>query len=163
MVGIGSGGIGNIGTSSSCGDIIISGGTVTATGGQYGAGIGSGSSYNSGHSSCGEITISGGTVEANGGQFGAGIGSGLFGKFASISITDGITSVTATAGYAEYNGTSTAEPIGKGYDDDGSGSVSIDGSTSWTAGTATTHLNWDASTFKFIYNCTVTRWTLTHK
>ena len=57
-------------------DITITGGTVTATGGKYGAGIGGGGSraYKGGDGS--NITISGGTVTANGGQFGAGIGGG---------------------------------------------------------------------------------------
>ena len=69
-------GIGSGGNGCSCGTITISGGTVTATGGQYAAGIGSG--FN--ESSCGAITISGGTVEASGGNDGvygnAGVGIG---------------------------------------------------------------------------------------
>ena len=47
-------------------------GTLTAIGGKYAAGIGSGS-----YSSCGNITISSGTVTASGGLSGAGIGSGF--------------------------------------------------------------------------------------
>ena len=54
----------------SCGNIDIQGGTITATGGIIGAGIGG--SYGV----CGNITISGGTIEATGGNFGSGIGSG---------------------------------------------------------------------------------------
>lgn len=155
--GIGSGGIGNIGWSSTCGDITISGGTVTATGGKQAAGIGSGNGYNSGYSTCGDITISGGTVTATGGTYAAGIGSGNMGTFASISITDGISSVVGRRG-RRYDDTNVT-PIGKGKDDRGSGSVSIDGSTSWTAGTATTHLNFTVSTTT---NDNDT-WTLTHK
>ncbi len=76
-----------------CGDITISGGTVIATGGDYAAGIGSGS-YNS---SCGSITITGGTVTATGGNNGPGIGSGYQGSCGNITITGG--TVTATGGY----------------------------------------------------------------
>lgn len=156
--GIGGGGIGNVGWSSTCGDITISGGTVTATGGWEAAGIGSGHSYNSGYSSCGDITISGGTVTATGGQMAAAIGSGSFGKFASITITDGISSIIATSGNS-YSSSILLDPIGKGRDDKGSGSVSIDGSTTWTAGTDTEHLHWTAENIT-AYIC---RWTLTHK
>lgn len=53
------------------GTININGGTVTATGGQYAAGIGGGSGV-----AGGIITISGGTVSATGGQFAADIGNG---------------------------------------------------------------------------------------
>ena len=57
-----------------CGNIVIEGGTIYATGGsRYGAGIGGGSGYNG---SCGIITIKGGTINANGGNNGAGIGGG---------------------------------------------------------------------------------------
>ena len=77
-----------------CGNIVISGGTITAVGGQYrGAGIGSG--YNG---VCGTITISGGTITATGGRDGAGIGSGNEGNCGNITITSGVTSVTATKG-----------------------------------------------------------------
>ena len=52
--------------------ITITGGTVTATGGQKGAGIGGGDGVSGNH-----ITIAGGTVTAIGGNFrGAGIGGG---------------------------------------------------------------------------------------
>ncbi len=53
--------------------ITISGGTVTATGGRFGAGIGPGTW--SGSERYGIITISGGIVSATGGQFASGIGS----------------------------------------------------------------------------------------
>lgn len=144
-------GIGS-GYSATCEGITISGGTVTAWGGVQAAGIGSG--YDA---FCGIITISGGTVDATG-TLGAGIGSGQDGKFASINITDSISSVTAT------DKSNNSVPIGKGYNDMGSGSVVIDGTTSWTAGTATTHLNWNVSynttSYGYILN---TIWTLTHK
>ena len=147
-----------------CDDIIISGGTVTANGGLYGAGIGSGDGYGFIYgSTCGNIIISGGTVTATGGSRAAGIGSSYKGTFTSITITDGISSINATAGSGDAGGISSAEPIGKGYEDLGSGSVNIDGTSTWTAGTATTHLNWVVSTFVSTNNSTVTRWTLTHK
>ena len=82
------------------GNIVITGGNITANGGFYGAGIGSGYS-----TSCGDITISGGNVTANGGQFGAGIGSGGstpgdISSCGNITITNGVTRVTATKGAA---------------------------------------------------------------
>ena len=87
-------GIGS-GYNASCDAITISGGTVTATGGENAAGIGSGS-----YASCDAITISGGTVTATGGSRAAGIGSGS-GSRAScgdITITTGVTEVTAKMG-----------------------------------------------------------------
>ena len=72
-------------------NITITGGTVTATGGYEGAGIGGG------YSGSGEnITITGGTVEATGGDFGAGIGGGDSGSSENITITGG--TVTAKGG-----------------------------------------------------------------
>ena len=99
-----------------CGNIIIEGGTITATGGQYAAAIGSGGNGGS----CGNITISGGSVTATGGANGAGIGSGYAGSCGNITITSDVTSVTATKGdYATNN-------IGAG--NDGScGTVTIGG------------------------------------
>ena len=77
-----------------CGDITISGGTVTATGGENGAGIGTGKS-----GACDNITISGGTVSATGGEYAAGIGSGInWADCGNITITTGVTQVTATKG-----------------------------------------------------------------
>ena len=74
-----------------CGDITISGGTVTATG-SYGAGIGASTAE------CGDITISGGTITATGGDCAAGIGSGYSdtGWCGNITISGG--TVTATGG-----------------------------------------------------------------
>ena len=141
-------GIGSGNNSSTCGNITISGGTVTATGNLYGAGIGSGD-----NSTCGNITISGGTVTAKGSQYAAGIGSGWYGKFASITITGGITSVKAC------RGKDGVTPIGKGANDQGSGEVSIDGSTTWTAGVDTEHLYFKQSQFNYDKDT----WTLTHK
>ena len=83
----------------SCGNITINGGTVTATGGANAAGIGGGENV-----SCGNITISGGTVEATGGELAAGIGGGCNNPVCgTITITSGVTSVTATKGPGASN------------------------------------------------------------
>ena len=90
-----------------CGTITIEGGTVTATGGAQAAGIGCGhKNQGNTNSECGAITISGGTVDATGGEKAAGIGcgyhyvSGNAGDLicGDITITSGVTSVTATKG-----------------------------------------------------------------
>ena len=114
------------GANITCGAITISGGTVTATGGTYAAGIGSGNGNDNQDyvSACGDISITGGTIEATGGDDAAGIGSGWFGRFASISIGSGITSVTATRSNNFWN-----VPIGKGFDDRGNGAVTFGGVT----------------------------------
>ena len=94
------------GEDSACGNIVISGGTITATGGENAAGIGSGQSYEK-NASCGNITISGGTITAKGGDGAAGIGSGqgytnhgpyIPSTCGAITITSGVTQVTATKG-----------------------------------------------------------------
>ncbi len=97
-----------------CGNITISGGTVNATGGEYGAGIGGGR-RGPGNGSCGNILISGGTVTATGGDKAAGIGGGrgynakTFSSCGTITITTGVTKVTATMGDGADNS------IGAGY------------------------------------------------
>ena len=87
-----------------CGNIAINGGTITATGGDYAAGIGGGC-----YDICGNIRIEGGTVEATGGTSAAGIGGGYNNyTCGTITITSGVTKVTATAGTGGPNS------IGKG-------------------------------------------------
>ena len=71
--------------------IIITGGTVEATGGGCAAGIGGGEEANGE-----DITITGGTVTATGGAAGAGIGGGEEANGKNITITGG--TVTATGG-----------------------------------------------------------------
>ena len=94
-----------------CGNITISGGTVTATGGYNAAGIGSGN-----NGTCNDITISGGTVTATGGNNAAGIGGGrgfnsdYLSSCGTITITTGVTKVTATKGSGADNS------IGAGID-----------------------------------------------
>ena len=68
-------------------------GSLTATGGKYGAGIG-GDHWGSGEN----ITITGGRVTAAGGDYGAGIGGGRYGSGKNITITGG--TVTARGGEA---------------------------------------------------------------
>ena len=89
------------GLGGSCGNITISGGTVTASTGEFAAAIGCGQD-----GSCGAITISGGTVTAsNNSSDYAAIGGNSRGDGSdctSISITDGITSVTMTNSNANY-------------------------------------------------------------
>ena len=142
--GPGAAGIGS-GYNGSCGNITISGGTVTAKGGNQGAGIGSGC----GGARCGVILISSGTVNAQGLSNGVGIGSGVNGYFESISITDGITSVTATRGSINVT-----VPIGRGSGDTTSGTVTIDGVDDPTASSTFEHLTLTANGLT---------WTLTHK
>ena len=78
-------------------------GSLTATGGDWGAGIGNGGHYcNSDNRSGENITITGGTVNATGGWGGAGIGggyygNGYYGNGENIKITDG--TVNATGGW----------------------------------------------------------------
>ena len=101
-------------------NITITGGTVNAKGGLEGAGIGGGTG-GSGEN----ITINGGTVEANGGLFGAGIGGGLNGVGKNITINGG--TVEATGG---DNG-----GAGIGGGDRGSGeAITITGGTVNAAG-----------------------------
>lgn len=83
-------GIGS-GEGSGAENITITGGTVTATGGGYSAGIG-GSSSGSGKN----ITITGGTVNAAGGTYGAGIGGGDRSNGENITINGG--EINATGG-----------------------------------------------------------------
>ena len=76
-------GIGS-GSRGEAGDITIDGADVTASGGGSAAGIGSGS-----YGEAGDITISGGAdVTATGGSSSAGIGSGSYGEVGDITITD---------------------------------------------------------------------------
>ena len=72
-------------------------GSLTATGGDWGAGIGNGGYYGNSDNRSGEnITITGGTVNADGGTNAAGIGGGYYGSGKNITITGG--TVNATGG-----------------------------------------------------------------
>lgn len=83
--GIGGGYIYDTDTSIDCGTIIIAGGVIKATGGQFSAGIGSGCK-----SSCDGIRITGGVIKsATGGDCAAGIGCGDTGTCGDIEISGG--------------------------------------------------------------------------
>jgi len=92
-----------------CGNIKIMGGTITAIGGTYAAGIGGGSSGTDGK--CGNIEICGGTINATGGEGAAGIGAGSNSRCGTITISGG--NITAqggryAAGIGSSAGTSTS-------------------------------------------------------
>ena len=91
---------GGYGSGGACGNIGITGGAITAAGGGFAAGIGSG--Y---QSSCENVFVAGGSVTASGGSGAAGIGGGYDGNCGNIGITGG--SVDATGG-------SNAAGIGSG-------------------------------------------------
>ena len=123
----------------SFGNIVINGGTVTATGGVCGAGIGTGradgDTYDPVSITCGDITINGGTVIAIGGEGAAGIGTGLSieenasNGCGAITIGTGVISVTATKGDGDTNS------IGKGEAYNGGtqtcGTITIGGTIYW--------------------------------
>ena len=96
-------GIGNT-IDNPCGDITITGGTVTATGlAESAPGIGAGENAGPFGINCGKITITGGTITATGGANAAGIGNGNGTQIDAITITTGITSITATHGNGVAN------------------------------------------------------------
>ena len=95
-------------------DITITGGSVTATGGEFAAGIGGG------FGGSGEnITITGGTVNATNKEGGAGIGGGIMGNGEDITITGG----TVNAAGGDY-----AAGIGGGNSGSGK-NITITGGT----------------------------------
>ena len=87
----------------------ITGGKITATGGEYGAGIGGG------FKGSGDVTISGGEIHANGGSYSAGIGGGDYSS-GKVTISGG--EINATGGYLG---------AGIGGGEKGSGDVTITG------------------------------------
>lgn len=114
-----------------CGNIVIQGGTIRATGGEYSAGIGSGAGM-----SCGDITISGGTVTTLGGPSAAGIGSGYHAKCGNISISGGF--VTSRGGeFAAGIGGGSGTDIDEDVDTDTPsvcGNITISGGTVMASG-----------------------------
>ena len=119
-------GIGS-GEGSGAENITITGGTVTATGGRLGAGIGGG------REGKGEnITITGGTVTAAGGEGGAGIGGGSSGSGENITITGGTVTAAGGEGGAGIGGGSVSQWGGES----GSGkNITINGGTVNATGT----------------------------
>lgn len=84
-----------------CGNIVIAGGTITASTANDAAAIGSGGYHSANNQTCGNISITGGTVTATCiATNGAGIGAGRWGSCGDISITGG----TVTASGSQSSG-----------------------------------------------------------
>ena len=95
-----------------CGNIIITGGTIIATGGEYdSAGIGGANA-----STCGDITITGGTVTATGHWGCPGIGMGGNGTATDHTICGDIT-IGGTANVTANRGSSAMHAIGFSYNE----------------------------------------------
>lgn len=108
------------------GDAVKDVGSLTATGGKYGAGIGA--SFTGGNQSTSNIVIEGGKIKATGGTDAAGIGggglcSGYGGKVNKNDPDDRSQTITINGGNIEAAG------IGGGsmYNNGGSGAVTING------------------------------------
>ena len=80
-------GIGGAGVNDA--QVKITGGKITATGGEFGAGIGGG------FKGSGDVTITGGEIHANGGSYSAGIGGG---EYSSGKVTISGGEITANGG-----------------------------------------------------------------
>ena len=102
-----------------CGDITISGGTVTVHDHSIIAAAAIGSGCNA---RCGNILISGGTVTAEGGYKSAGIGTSERGSVGNITITSGVTQVSAKKWDEK-----TPHSIGGGVDYVSIGTVTVGG------------------------------------
>ena len=87
------------GNNISCGNIVISGGDITAMGGSKGAGIGGG--FNA---SCGNITITSGVtrVKANAGIDANSIGAGYYGTCGTVTI-DGVANATTSSTFTNFD------------------------------------------------------------
>ena len=128
--GIGAGSTESESGTNQCGNITICGsGTIIAMGGYNAAGIGSGTNAGgSSKSQCGNILISGGTVTATGVYMAAGIGTGFhYTQCGDVTITNGVTSVTATKG----DGASNSIGPSKNYNNNICSTVSIGGTVYW--------------------------------
>ena len=124
MYGAGIGG-GAADDNKNCGNIVIKGGTIDATGGESDGGMGAGIGGSWG--SCGNITISGGNVTAQGGDYSAGIGGGrgfegANGTCGDITISGG--TVNATGGGREASGAGIGSGCGQSC-----GNITISGGT----------------------------------
>ncbi len=103
-----------------CGNIVIAGGTITASTVNEAAAIGSGGNGYDNNQTCGNISITGGTVTATcSTQHGTGIGAGRHGSCGDISITGG----TVTATGASYG--SCGAGIGCGGSSSTVGTITI--------------------------------------
>lgn len=109
------------------GQVTITGGEITANGGNQGAGIGGGAGDTDAVGGDGDVTISGGTITATGGSLGAGIGGGAYGN-GTVTVTDGDITAKATGNYgAGIGGGFGAIP--KDTLIGGNGTVTISGGT----------------------------------
>ena len=117
--GAGAAGIGCGGDETSCGNIIIKGGIVNTTGNYDAAGIGGAKNAN-----CKNITISGGTITATGGAAAAGIGSGYLAFCDDITIEGG--TITAIGG---KNGAGIGSGLGASTHESRCGNIIIKGGT----------------------------------
>ena len=127
-------GIGSNGQNDKCGAIVINGGTVEATGGNWTAGIGgeggtitinggnvkavggnngAGIGGVSGGSIPGTITITGGTVDAHGGGNGSGIGAGASDTMGTVTISGGFVSAVCAPNYQAISGDFSTGPDGE--------------------------------------------------
>ena len=107
-------GIGGAGVNDA--QVKITGGKITATGGEFGAGIGGG------FKGSGDVTITGGEITANGGSYGAGIGGGKGVYLASDKkIHGGDGKVTITGGKITATSKSFGAGIGGGSNGRGGG------------------------------------------
>ena len=117
------------------GTLTITGtGSLTAQGGDNNPGIGSLYDGHKGHT-CGDILICGGTIDVTGGKSqepysaGAGIGTGTMGRCGNITITTGVTSVTARKGSS--HSASAVHSIGRGGSSSICGTITIGGTVYW--------------------------------
>ena len=118
-------GIGGDEDSPDCSSVTFIGGTVTATGGRYGAGIGGGYKGDGGN-----ITVNGGTVTATGGYLGAGIGGG-YGEIGGDNGGNG-GNITINGGTVNATGGEFAAGIGGGngeYSGGNGGNITVNGGT----------------------------------
>lgn len=109
------------------GQVTITGGEITANGGSQGAGIGGGAGDTDAIGGDGDVTISGGTITATGGSLGAGIGGGAYGN-GTVTVTDGDITAKATGNYGAGIGGGLGA-IPKDTLIGGNGTVTISGGT----------------------------------
>ena len=116
--------------------VTINGGEVTAIGGEGGAGIGGGGA------SDGTVTINGGEVTAIGGEGGAGIGGGIKSSGSTVTISNDATVYAAGGGNSYGFGEGAAIGEGGNVDDDDTPvngeDVTPDISNLYTTGSVTT-------------------------
>ena len=109
------------------GQATITGGEIIANGGSQGAGIGGGAGDTDAVGGDGDVTISGGTITATGGRLGAGIGGGAYGN-GTVTVTDGDITAKATGNYGAGIGGGLGA-IPKDTLIGGNGTVTISGGT----------------------------------